>query len=76
MPGLDGIAKLLLLTGGLIALSGAGLWLLSRLPFLGNLPGDISISKGSVNIFIPIVTMIIVSVVLTVVLNIVARVWR
>ena len=43
-------------------LSGAALWLLSRLPILGKLPGDILISKGNFNIFIPIVTMIIVSV--------------
>lgn len=62
--------------GGAIVLSGAALWLLSRLPLLGKLPGDIFISKGSVNIFIPIVTMIVLSVVLTVVLNLLARVLR
>ena len=76
MLGLDGIAKLLLLLGGAIVLSGAVLWLLSHLPYLGKLTGDIFISRGSVNIFIPIVTMIIVSVVLTVVLNLLARVLR
>ena len=76
MPGLDSIAKLLLLVGCAIILSGAALWLLSRLPFLGNLPGDILISKGNFNIFIPIVTMVVVSLVLTVVLNLLARVLR
>ena len=76
MLGLDGIAKLLVLAGGAILLSGAALWLLSRLPLLGKLPGDILIIKGNFNIFIPIVTMIIVSVVLTVVLNLVVRVLR
>lgn len=76
MLGLDGIAKLLLLVGGAIVLSGAALWLLSRLPFLGKLPGDILISKGNFNIFIPIVTMVVVSLVLTVVLNLLARVLR
>ena len=76
MPGLDGIAKLLVLAGGAIVLSGAALWLLSRLPLLGKLPGDILISKGNFSIFIPIVTMIIVSVVLTVVLNLVVRALR
>ena len=62
--------------GGAIVLSGAALWLLSRLPFLGKLPGDILISKGNFNIFIPIVTMVVVSLVLTVVLNLLARVLR
>ena len=76
MLGLDGIAKLLLLMGGAIVVSGAALWLLSHLPLLGKLPGDICISKGNVNIFIPIVTMIVLSVVLTVVLNLLARVLR
>ena len=76
MPGLDSIAKLLLLVGGAIVLSGAALWLLSRLPFLGKLPGDMLISKGNFNIFIPIVTMVVVSLVLTVVLNLLARVLR
>lgn len=76
MPGLDGIAKLLLLMGGAIILSGAALWLMSRLPYLGKLPGDIFISRGNVNILIPIVTMIVVSLVLTVVLNLVARALR
>ena len=76
MFGLDGIAKLLLLMGGAIVLSGAALWLLSRLPVLGKLPGDIFISKGNFSIFIPIVTMIVLSVILTVALNLLARLFR
>ena len=76
MFGLDSIAKLLVILGCAIVLSGASLWLMSRLPFLGKLPGDILISKGNVNIFIPIVTMIIISIVLTIVLNLVARALR
>ena len=76
MLGLDGIAKLLLLMGGAIILSGAALWLMSRLPYLGKLPGDIFISKGNVNILIPIVTMVVLSIVLTIVLNLLARAFR
>ncbi len=76
MFGLDGIAKLLVILGCAIALSGAALWLMSRLPFLGKFPGDILISKGNFNIFIPIVTMIIISIILTIVLNLVARALR
>ena len=76
MPGLDDIGKLLVIIGCAIVLSGAAVWLLSRLPFLGKLPGDILISKGNFSIFIPIVTMIILSVVITVVLNLLVRIFR
>ena len=76
MLGLDGIAKLLLLMGGAIVLSGVVLWLLSHLPYLGKLPGDIFISRGSFSIFIPTLTMVLLSVVLTVVLNLLARILR
>ena len=76
MFGLDGIAKLLVILGCAIVLSGAALWLMSRLPFLGRLPGDILISKGNISIFIPILTMIIISIVLTILLNLVARALR
>ena len=76
MMGLDGLGKLLLLVGGVVAFSGLGLLLLSRLPFAGKLPGDIFISKGGFSIFIPLVTMIVLSLVLTVLLNLLFRILR
>ena len=42
---------------------------LPGLPFLGNLPGDLSFERGGVRVWIPIGTSIVVSILLTVVLN-------
>ncbi|HEX6127540.1 MAG TPA: DUF2905 domain-containing protein [Candidatus Limnocylindria bacterium] len=59
------IGLVLVVVGGLAALG-------VRLPF-GRLPGDIAIEGERGGIYIPIVTMIIVSVVLTVLLNLFLR---
>ncbi|MCI0438556.1 MAG: DUF2905 domain-containing protein [Chloroflexi bacterium] len=74
--GLDGIGKLLLMVGGGIALLGLVFLLIGRAPFLGRLPGDISIERDSFSFHLPIVTMIVISIVLTVILNIIFRILR
>ena len=70
---LSGIGKMLLLVGGLIALTGLGLLLMGRLPLLGMLPGDITWRRGNVSCFIPIVTSLLLSLLLTIVLNVLLR---
>jgi hypothetical protein len=57
-----------------MALAGIVIWLLGRLPFFGNLPGDIRIQTQNVSCFIPIVSMIILSIIATIVLNIIIRI--
>ncbi|MGZ4513672.1 MAG: DUF2905 domain-containing protein [Mycobacterium sp.] len=54
-------AGLLLLVGGILAWTGA-------LSGLGNLPGDIRISRGNTRIYIPITSMLLVSLALNVLL--------
>lgn len=51
---------------GVLAWSGALAW-------FGRLPGDIRIERDSVRVYVPIVSMLVVSVVLTVVVNAVRR---
>lgn len=73
---IQGIGRLLLVIGIAVALVGALLMLLSRLPFLsqfGNLPGDIRIQAGGLTCFIPLASMLVISLLLTIALNIVAR---
>jgi hypothetical protein len=68
------IARLLVLAGaGLIVLGVIVQVLLRFFPNLGRLPGDIVVDRGNVQVYVPIVTMIVISVVLTIVLNLVAR---
>jgi hypothetical protein len=52
---------LLLLVGGLLAWMGALSW-------LGNLPGDIRISRGNTRMYIPITSMVLVSAAVNVLL--------
>jgi hypothetical protein len=70
--GFPDIGKVLLIAGIVIAVVGAVLVLGARIGF-GHLPGDISVTRGTVSFVFPIVTCIVVSIVLTVLLNIFLR---
>ncbi len=71
------MARLLILSGVLIAVIGGAMLLLSRLGVnLGHLPGDITIQTDGLSCFFPIVTSIILSIVLTVLLNLVLAILR
>ena len=63
------VGKLLIIAGGFIVVVGLFLTLGLRIPFLGKLPGDISIDRGNVHFYFPIVTCLLLSLVLTLLLN-------
>lgn len=67
------VGKLLIIVGGIVVLVGVFLTLGLRIPFLGRLPGDISIDRGNVHFYFPIVTGLILSVALTLLLNLFFR---
>ena len=73
MDGSDGIGRLLILGGIVVALLGVILVVAPQLPFLGRLPGDIRIERENVRVFVPLGTMLLVSIILTVLLNIIGR---
>jgi hypothetical protein len=66
---MQGIGRLLLVFGVLLAVIGGGLMLFGRF----NLPGDFTFRSGGVTLYIPIATSIILSIVLTVILNLIFR---
>jgi hypothetical protein len=68
------LGKWLVLAGLGLACLGGLIWLLGRIPFFGNLPGDIRIQTQNVSCFIPIASMIILSILATIVLNIIIRI--
>ena len=70
------IGRSLLIAGGLLVLLGLLLVVLSRVPGLGQLPGDRVFHVGNTTIHFPIVTMLLVSIILTIVLNLVIRLFR
>jgi hypothetical protein len=55
------VVGLLILTGGL--------------SWFGRLPGDIRIEKGATRVYVPLVSMLLVSIVLSVVLNLLRRLF-
>ncbi|MDQ3941021.1 MAG: DUF2905 domain-containing protein [Actinomycetota bacterium] len=67
-----GLGSTLMVVGAIIVLAG---FALSRgwLGWFGRLPGDIRIVSDNTRVYIPIVSMLLVSVVLTVVLNVIRR---
>ncbi len=66
------VGKLLLITGIVIAVVGGLIIVAGRL-HLGQLPGDISGSRGNFSFAFPLVTCLLISVVLTIVINVVLR---
>ncbi|TMB60399.1 MAG: DUF2905 domain-containing protein [Chloroflexi bacterium] len=63
------VGKLLIIVGGFIVIVGLFLALGLRIPYLGKLPGDISVDRGNVHFYFPIVTCLLLSLVLTLLLS-------
>ena len=76
MVAFSGVGKFLILAGVFLILFGLLFIFWERIPFLGKLPGDLMIQRGSFRLFIPVVTCIIISLVLTILINIVLRLFR
>lgn len=65
----------LIAIGITVAIVGVLAWT-GALSWFGRLPGDIRIEGERTRVYIPLVSMILVSVVLTVLVNLVARFFR
>lgn len=76
MNGMEIIGKLLMAMGGALVLLGGLLWLLSKVSFLGHLPGDIRIERPGFTCLIPLVSSILLSILLTIILNIIVRIIK
>ena len=60
-------------TWSLAAVAGVLMLLAGQLPWLGRLPGDVSIERGNFRFYAPLATCILLSLIVTLVLNLVAR---
>lgn len=65
MNPLDEMGKTLIIFGVILLLVGGGILLFQKVPFLGKLPGDIYIRKGSFSFYFPIVTCLLLSLILS-----------
>ncbi len=69
------IGPFVVVTGILVVLLGILVWA-GGLSWFGRLPGDIRVERGNVRIYIPLVSMLLVSVTATLVLSIVRYLFR
>ena len=67
------LGKLLIIVGGVIVVVGLVLTFGLRIPYLGKLPGDISVNRGNVHFYFPIVTSLLLSLMLTLLLSVFFR---
>jgi len=67
------IGKLLVLVGLVSVLLGVVLMFFDKIPFLGKLPGDISIKRDNFQFFFPITTSIVLSVLISLILWIISH---
>jgi hypothetical protein len=69
---LDTLGRFLLGAGVALAVFGAALLVARRLG-LGELPGDLHLRTGNVDVYVPLVTCVVLSVVATLILNLFRR---
>jgi len=71
------VGKVLLAAGAILMLLGAWILMSGRLPpwpaWIGHLPGDLSIERKNVRIYLPITTSVLISLFLTLVLWLLGR---
>jgi hypothetical protein len=71
------LGRMLVLMGVVLIVAGSLLWLGGaaggKIPFLGRLPGDIHVQRGSWSFYFPLTTSILVSIVLTLLLALLSR---
>lgn len=63
---MQNIGRLLLVVGAVMALIGAALIFLPRLPWIGRLPGDIVFHRKNFTFYFPLATSILISILLTI----------
>lgn len=67
------IAFMLLVAGGLLIIMGLLFLLAGKIPWLGNLPGDIHIKGKNFSFHFPLMTCILLSVLITILINIIMK---
>jgi hypothetical protein len=70
---LENLGRMLVVMGVVLAAVGLFLAAGGRVPFLGRLPGDISVRWDGGSFYFPLVTCLVVSILLTIGLNLILR---
>ncbi|MBS1515729.1 MAG: DUF2905 domain-containing protein [Bacteroidetes bacterium] len=65
MENFNGIGKAVFIIGLIIAGIGLVLMFFNKIPFIGKLPGDVTIKRENFTVYFPIATSIIFSIILS-----------
>lgn len=65
---MSGMGKILIIAGCLMALLGIILLFADKIPWLGRLPGDISIKRDNFSFYFPLTTSILLSILISLIL--------
>ena len=67
------MGRILVVVGGLTLVLGLAIMFFEKIPFLGKLPGDISIKKENFEFHFPITTSLVLSVLISIVFWIISQ---
>ncbi len=68
MQDLPGIGRILIFIGSIVLITGIIVLLANKIPFIGKLPGDITVRKGNFIFYFPLATCIVISIILTLII--------
>lgn len=69
----QGIGQVLVVLGIITVAAGLAITYFGRIPWLGNLPGDLHFHGRNWSVHIPLVTGLVLSIILTLILNLFTR---
>ena len=70
---MGGIGRILIYLGLFLVIVGIAFTLIGKIPWLGHLPGDITIERERFAFYFPLATCLIISIVLSIVLYLLRR---
>ena len=70
---MSGIGRILIYLGLFLVIVGIAFTLIGKIPWLGHLPGDITIERERFTFYFPLATCLIISVILSLVLYLLRR---
>jgi len=73
MDGFEPIGRLLIVVGLVIAGLGVVIMFGPSIPLIGRLPGDIRIERETTRVYIPLMSMLVISIVVSLLLNLIRR---
>lgn len=73
MDNFGSLGRLLIITGTILVIAGGIMLISGKIPWLGRLPGDISIEKKNFSLYFPITTCILISILLSLILLLFSR---